>query len=181
MLTYFQQRKLTRYFNCIDQAGKGYFTKKDVMAIAELLADARNIDRQSEIFEQIQDGILAIWDNARIYGLSQSPNRVTLSDWLVHEAAILGKEELVEGYVRKISRDVFDLMDISGKGYITMDQYCELMESFGVEKGTTEWSFKKMTHQQSSQISRHEFVTRVEEFHLSEDRKAPGNYLFGAF
>ena len=181
MLTHFQKRKLTRYFNCIDQQGKGYVTKEDVIAIAERLAAARGIDRQSEIYEMIEEGILAIWDNARIYGMSQSPNRITLSDWLTHEDAILNMEELVEGYMRRISRDVFDLMDVEGKGYITIDQYCELMEAFGVEAGTTAWSFKMLDERSSGRISRHEFVLRVEEFHLSEDRDAPGNYLFGAY
>lgn len=181
MLTYFQKRKLTRYFNCIDQDGKGYFVKMDVAAIAERLADARGIDRGSEIYEQILKGILAIWDNARIYGLSQDPDRVTLSDWLAHEDAILGKEELREGYMRKISRDVFDLMDVEAKGFITKEQYAELMEAFGVEKGTTFWSFEMLDRENKGYISRHEFITIVEQFHLSEDRQAPGNYLFGVY
>ncbi len=181
MLSPFQKRKLTRYFNCIDHNAKGYFTIEDVDAIAIRLAQGKQIPLDSDVFELIREGIRAIWSNARLYGFSQDPDKVTLSDWLVHEANILSKEEMVEGYMKKISRDVFDLVDTQGKGVIDEKQYCLLMESFAVEPGITNWCFRQMDTMNKGFLVREEFVRIVEDFHLSEDRSAPGNYLFGIY
>lgn len=181
MLSVFQKRKLTRYFNIIDQDAKGYFTLRDVDRIAQKMAVRRNVEEGSEFYTILRDGMRMIWHNARLYGYSQNPNRVTLADWLIHEENILSREEMREGYVRKITRDVFDLMDTDAKGYIVETEYTILMESFGVETGTTAWAFNMLDAQGKGQISRGEFVKLVEDFHLSEDRSAPGNYLFGAW
>lgn len=181
MLSYFQKRKLTRYYNCIDFDAKGYFTLDDVDRIAIQLADKRNFPLSSEMFKLIRSGIRMIWSNARLYGYSQDPYKVILTDWLVHEDHILAREEMREGYMKKISRDVFDLIDMEGKSAISEHSYSELMQSFNVDPGVTEWCFKKMDVDKKGVIYREEFVTLVEQFHLSEDLNAPGNYLFGAF
>lgn len=181
MLTYFQKRKLTRYFNCIDFDAKGYFILNDVDRIAKQLAQKRGVAEDSPFFTQLQHGIRMIWSNARLYGYSQDPTKVTLSDWLAHEDTILARVEMRESYMKKISRDVFDLIDRYGNGYISVNNYSDLMQSFNVDEGVTEWCFQKMDTQQKGCIYRDEFVRLVEQFHLSEDRNAPGNYLFGAF
>lgn len=172
---------MTRYFNCIDQDGKGFFTLKDVDAIAIRMAEKRNIPLDTDIFFQIREGIRALWHNSRLYGFSQDPHKVSLSDWLIHEGVVLSTEEMREAYMKKVTREVFDVVDTEGNGTMDADQFSDLMESFGVESGTTRWAFSKIDREQKGFVTRDEFVRVVEEFHISEDRNAPGNYLFGVF
>ena len=181
MLTPFQKRKLTRYFNCLDTDANGYFEKDDVNRIVERLASARGIAEGTEAYEVIQNGIDMIWDNARVYGYSQNPNKVTLGDWLQHEDVVLSTEEWREEYMKTVSRGVFDLIDADDSGEISIDEYTQLMTAFGVEKGIPEWAFKKLDLDGSGVIEKEEFVTIVEQFHMSEDLDAPGNYLFGPY
>lgn len=181
MLTSFQRRKLTRYFNCLDQDGKGFFTRDDIVAVARRLADEHGIDKTSASFEEIKKGILTIWDNARVYGYGQNPNQVSLSDWLIHESIILSTKEMREAYMEKITREVFDIADIEQKGYINKAEFASLMRAFGVEDEIPEWSFDQITESDTKVIKRNEFVKIVEDFHISEDRHAPGNYLFGPY
>ena len=181
MLTHFQRRKLTRYFNCIDQDGKGFFVHDDVLDIARRMAQARNVSEGSDDFQLIADGVMIIWDNARIYSYNQDPNRVTQADWLIHESIVLATKEIRESYMEKVTRDVFDLADLGGKGYMTEQDYADLMTAFGVEPELSHWAFFQVKSKNKDTISRNEFIRIVEDFHISEDRSAPGNYLFGPY
>lgn len=181
MLTPFQKRKLTRYFNCLDADGNGYFEKADVDIIVDRLATARGYKPNTIEYDQIQAGIDTIWDNARQYGYSQNPNQVTLADWLHHEELVLSTEEWRENYMKAVTRGVFDLVDADGNGEISLDEYTQLMSAFGVEKGIPEWAFRFLDLNGDGHISKEEFVIIVEQFHISEDRNAPGNYLFGPY
>lgn len=181
MLTHFQIRKLTRYFNCLDADGNGYFEKADLDIVVGRLAKIRNIPVGSDEYNGIASGIEQIWENARKYGISKDKNRVSLADWLAHEDHVLATEEWRDEYMKKITRDVFDLVDADGSGEISLTEYTQLMNAFGVAEGIPEWSFQYLDLNGDGHISKDEFVTIVEQFHISQDRKAPGNYLFGPY
>jgi Ca2+-binding EF-hand superfamily protein len=181
MLTPFQQRKLTRYFNCLDVDGNGFFEKEDVDIIVDRLTSKRGLEKGSDEFKYINNSISLIWENARKFGISKDPDRVTLADWLAHEDLILDNEETREGYMKKITKDVFDLIDADGNGEIDIDEFNDIMTSFGVAEGIPQWSFQHLDLDGNGTISKDEFVTIVEDFHLSEDLDAPGNYLFGPY
>lgn len=181
MLTPFQKRKLTRYFNCLDADANGYFEKSDTDRIVERLTSIRGIEKGTEAYAQVQAGLDMIWNNARVYGYSQNPNRVTLGDWLHHEDIVLSTEEWRESYMKTVTRGVFDLIDKDGSGEISLTEYTELMYAFGVEDGIAEWAFRHLDLNGNGTIEREEFVTIVEQFHMSEDLNAPGNYLFGPY
>lgn len=181
MLTAFQRRKLTRYFNVLDADGNGYFEIEDLELIARRLAESHDIPLGSEEHRGILESLGLIWDYARQYGISKDPNKVSLADWLAHEDYVLSSEELKESYMREITRNVFDLVDTDADGLIDVNDFSRIMLSFGVEPGIPEWTFKNMDTNSSGTINRDAFVKRVEEFHLSNDRDTPGNYLFGPY
>lgn len=181
MLTHFQIRKLTRYFNCMDADGNGYIEKTDVDMIVKRLAMARDISSGTEAYKTIQENIGMIWDNARVYGYSKDPNKVSLADWLHHQDIVLSTEEWREKYMKKVGRSVFDLIDSDGDGEIDLNGYSQLLSAFGVEEGIPEWSFKYLDTDGNGTITRDEFLTIVEQFHISQDREDPGNYLFGPY
>jgi len=181
MLTPFQQRKLTRYFNCLDVDANGFFEQDDVDEIVRRLTEKRGLEQASEEYTYIEDSIGLIWENARKFGITKDEDKVTLADWLEHEDFVLSSEEMREGYMKKITKDVFDLFDADGSGDISLEEYTNIMTSFGVAEGIPEWSFQYLDLDGNGSISKDEFVTIVEQFHLSEDREAPGNYLFGPY
>jgi juvenile hormone diol kinase len=181
MLTHFQKRKLTRYFNCLDVDGNGFFEKEDLDIIVTRLAKTRNVAEGTEEYEGLSAGISMIWDYARKYGESKNEDKVSLADWLAHEDYILASEDFLENYMRAITRGVFDLVDADGSGEISVEEYTEIMSAFGVAEGIPEWSFKHLDLNGDGKISKDEFVTIVEQFHLSQDRDAPGNFLFGPY
>lgn len=181
MLSPLRIRKLTRYFNCIDADGNGYFERADIDLIGARLAKIRGFAVGSDEYNAIVGGLDQIWQYAREFGVSKNENSVSLLDWLAHEAHILSDEELKESYMRKITRDVFDLVDFDGNGTISLEEYTQLMTAFGVEEGLPEWSFRKIDLDGSGEIEKDEFVQIVEEFHMSENPRARGNYLFGPY
>jgi Ca2+-binding EF-hand superfamily protein len=181
MLTSFQRRKLTRYFNVLDRDGNGYFELEDLELIARRLAKSHNIPLGSEEHRGLLESMGLIWDHGRQYGISKDPNRISLADWLAHEDYVLSTKEWREKYMEKITLDVFDLVDTNSNGLINVDDFSRIMRSFGVEEGIPEWSFAKMDVDNNGTISRQEFLSLVEAFHLSNDRSHPGNFLFGPY
>lgn len=181
MLTPFQQRKLTRYFNCLDLDANGYFEQDDVQNIISRLTEKRGVSAGSAEYEAIEKAISMIWDNAREFGITKDAEKVTLADWLHHEDIVLSTEEWRESYMKEVTRQVFDLIDADKSGEISLQEYIDIMTSFGVAEGIPEWAFARLDMNGDGVLSREEFVTLVEQFHLSEDLDAPGNYLFGPF
>ena len=116
MLTHFQKRKLTRYFNCLDVDGNGFFEREDLDIIVTRLAKTRNVAEGTEEYEGLSAGISMIWDYARKYGESKNEDKVSLADWLAHEDYILASEDFLENYMRAITRGVSDLVDADGSG-----------------------------------------------------------------
>lgn len=181
MLTPIQKRKLTRYFNILDQNMNGILEESDFREIVENLTTLRGYKKGSEAYQYVENSIMMIWENARAIGQAKNPDFLTLEEWLHHEDVILSDEEIKEGYMRKITRDVFDLVDANGDGVIQFQEYADILKAFRVEDGIAEFSFEKMCPIQDAGISRDEFVSIVEEFHLSQDPASGGNYLFGPF
>lgn len=180
MLTPLQKRKLTRYFNILDLGAKGYIEEEDIFTINLRLAKKKGIDEDSEYWSGVQENIDLIWTYPHKYGISGDPDKVFLIDWLVHEDIVLADERYLEHYVRKITRDVFTLFKQEDER-LYHDDYCELITCFGVEKGVDSWSFRRLDRDSKGFLTEDEFVQCVDEYHLSDDRHAPGNYLFGPF
>ena len=176
-----QHRKLTRYFNILDQGAKGYIEEEDIYTINLRMARKKGIKESSPEWIAIRENVDLIWKYAREYGVSGDPDKVFLVDWLAHEEYILTRESFLETYVRKITRDVFTLFMHPGDHCLYLEQYHHLISSFGVEEGLIEWAFKHLVQNTNGHLTEQEFVDRVMEFHLSQDRHAPGNYLFGPF
>jgi len=181
MLTHFQKRKLTRYFNILDVNLSGFLERSDFEEIGENLASLRNFEKGSDEYEGVMSAILTIWNNSRSFGEAKNPDEVSLEEWLKHEEKALETEEMIEQYMKKITRGVFDLVDENGDGTIQFREYAQILKAFRVEDGIAEFSFPKLDLNGDGVISKDEFVTVVEQFHLSQDRNAPGNYLFGPY
>lgn len=180
-LSQLQIRKLTRYFNILDQRAKGYIEEEDIYTINLRMARKKGIEESSPEWLAIQENVDLIWKYSREFGVSGDPDKVFLVDWLAHEEYVLSRDHFLENYVRKISHDVFTLFMKPDNEYLYLDQYSELISSFGVEDGLLKWTFDKLDRHSKGYLTQSEFVHCVMEFHLSQDRDAPGNYLFGPF
>ena len=181
MLSHFQKRKLTRYFNTLDRDAKGFIEEEDIYMINLRMAQKNGIEENSEGWDKIRDNVDMIWKYARRYGVSGDPDKVFLIDWLAHEESILADDWFLENYVKKITRDVFLLFMQPEDERLYLSDYRQLIGCFGVEEGVQPWAFDQLDRDGKGYLTCDEFVKCVEEFHLSRERYAPGNFLFGPF
>ena len=181
MLTPLQKRKLTRYFNILDLGAKGFIEEEDIFTINLRLANKKGIHEGTPEWKGVRDNIDMIWKYSHQYGLTGDPDKVFLIDWLAHENFILADEWYRENYLRKISRDVFHLFMNPDNQKLYKEDYCELISCFGVEDGVRKWAFDKMDVENNGYFTEHEFITLVEDFHLSNSKNTHENYLFGSF
>jgi len=181
MLSQIQKRKLTRYFNVLDVDMNGVLEKSDFVEIIENLAALRNFDEGSDEYKYIESSIMMIWENAQSYGCAVDPDKITLEEWLDHLAQVLSSERVTESYVKKLSKDIFDLVDTSSDALIQYSEYAQILKAFRVEDGIAKFAFPKLDINQRGHLTREDFVNIVTQFHLSQDRESPENYLFGPY
>jgi hypothetical protein len=77
---------------------------------------------------------------------------------------------------------MFFLLDATGDKYIDADEYCEVMQIYGLKKEESKKAFNifsKMPGVKSMGVDYGSFVKLWNQFFTSHDKKAPGNCLFG--
>ena len=72
-------------------------------------------------------------------------------------------------------------LDADSNGTISLDEYKQFCAVVGLEETVAEAAFSRLDEDGDGELSREEYLERSKEFHTSDDVKAPGNWLYGAY
>ena len=178
MLTQLQTEKLTHIFNIIDFDRNGTIEKDDFEAIGENLALIRGFSYESVDFDEVMALAVSIWKNLEKH---IDGSEGTLSDWLTFMDNLFAKGDGLEymNYVTKFVDTLFSLFDVNNDGVISQSEYIDLFIGLRIEVRFAPKAFKQIDIDDDSIISKDELIKSVNEFMMSDDPEAPGNWLFG--
>lgn len=181
MLTELQKEKMTHYFNILDFDNNGVIEKDDFQAIGENLNILWGYKEGSEKYSKTMNKFGRSWDSFRERVDYDELSTATLSEWLefADEHLIHGDEQFFDEYIRDITRDIFNNFDNNGDGFISLDEYIDLFMAYRIEIRYSAKSYTRLDLNSDDLLSRDEMITAVDEFFRSEDKDAPGNWLFG--
>jgi Ca2+-binding EF-hand superfamily protein len=182
MLTKLQRRKLTRFFNVWDANGDGVLTTDDPAQVAQNLAELRGLKPGSPEYEGFLGGFMLYQnDFLQAVGMDEQ-GRVTLEKWLAYHEGMLEDESRFESTALMVAEVMFNLMDQSGDGRLTLEEYRDWMGAFRIGKeDMTEDVFQKLDLNEDGTLTKEEVLHLTREFFYSDDLEARGNWMLGPF
>ncbi len=178
-LTTFQKRKLATMFAALDINHDGVIELLDYTRRVGAIAHLKGWMPDSDLYARNFAFALAEWGNLAESADSNQDGRVTLEEFLRYGEAFLDDRDAVRAYARGDVQLIFDAMDADGDGRITMDEYRAYLQACGADDTIAQAFFAHADLDEDGRVTRAELSHAVEEFLLSQNPDAAGNYLFG--
>ena len=113
--------------------------------------------------------------------IKNNDGKVELEEWLEHGDRRIHDESMYQTVNVELVNQVFQLLDLDGNGFITVDEYKTVLSTWRVPEELAAEIFPKLDLNGDGHISKEEFMELVRQFHISDDPDAPGNLLFGSY
>lgn len=178
-LTPFQKRKLSRMFDVLDVDGDGSVGRIDFTRRVEALARLRGWAPDGPEFARSLRFAHEEWDNLREGADADYDTRITRDEFLRHAEIFLDDRDAIRAWARGDVQLLFDAMDIDADGKLTLDEYRTWLQACGVDASAADAFFAHADLDEDGRISRAEMAHAFEEFLISENPGAGGNFLFG--
>lgn len=179
MLTDFQKKKLTHFFNFWDADNNGYLEKNDYEQIANRIAEERGWVKGSTDYAATYNAVMATWNEAKQFADKNKDNRITLSEWLAYYDYVITNPATYRMNVVGLMTAILNAIDADNDGLITPIDFQMLFRMYSADENTALVAFNKIDNDRSGAISVDELFGAVDTFFLSDDPLEAGNYLFG--
>ncbi len=178
-LTPFRKRKLDKLFSVLDLNRDGLVEQADFVRRVEALARLRGWAKNSPAYLQNLRFALEEWQNLRESADVERDAQVSREEFLRYGETFLDDRQAVRAFARGDAQLLFDAMDTDEDGAVTVDEYRTYLEVCGLDSAAADIFFARADLNEDGRITRAEMAHAVEEFLVSENPAAGGNYLFG--
>ncbi|MFI6025420.1 EF-hand domain-containing protein [Amycolatopsis magusensis] len=173
------ERKFSILFDWFDHTDDGWLTRPDFEQMAELFtAVARPDDHENRA--AMREAFTGWWDVLRDAGATDVQDRVGRQKFVEVMRTGVTEPEHFEHLILGIVDALMRALDTDGSGELSADEYVRMYDALGVKPETSAAAFQRLDRNGSGSISHAEFRTAIEEFYLSADPEAPGNWLLGS-
>ncbi len=178
-LSSFQKKKLEQMFSIFDLNGDGRINWADYVRRMAALAEHCGWDANSPQYLRnhrfAEEEWAALCESADV----DRDGDVTRDEFLRYGDRFLDNRSAVRAYARGDVQLLFDAMDTDADGSITVDDYRTFLEVSGADASAADAFFAHADIDRNGRITRSEMAHAFEEFLVSEDPGAGGNWLFG--
>ena len=178
-LTTFQRRKLATMFAALDLDHDGAIELTDYTRRVGAIAHVKGWLPDSPLYARNFAFALAEWGNLAESADTNQDGRVTLEEFLRYGENFLDDRDAVRAYARGDVQLIFDAMDVDGDGRLTVAEYRAYLRACGADDAIADAFFAHADLDEDGRVTRDELSHAVQEFLLSENPDAAGNYLFG--
>ena len=178
-MTPFQRRKLGRLFDAMDVNGDGHVGRPDFVHRVNALARMRGWHTTSPAYERNLRNALSEWQSVRESADVDENGRVSRDEFLHYADAFLSDREAIRAYARGDVQLMFEAMDADGDDRITVDEYRTYLKVCGLDASGADAFFAHADLDEDGRVTRDEMTHAVEEYLVSDDPAAGGNFLFG--
>ncbi|XP_013148139.1 PREDICTED: calexcitin-2-like [Papilio polytes] len=177
MVSDFRRKKLMFMFKFLDKDGSGTIEKKDFLLAAEHAAKQRGWAEGSDLYKECFDTVEMVWDALEKVGDANSDGQVSADEWVTMWDTI-SKSAADRDWLNKYCKFVFKMQDLNGDGFIDSDDFVAASTKSGNTKENALEAFQKLS-QGKSQITLTDFQKLWDEYFITEDPNAPGNFISG--
>ena len=180
MLSEIQQKKINHLFQILDTNKNGSLQLDDFTHVSEKIIKCLKIEIGSRKGKLIETKANRLFIQLLI-DTHQSELSISLRDWMkFFEKEILSeKQGSLDGYIHRTTFHIFSLFDLNADNKISMEEYANMWSIYGIPKGECTEIFNLLDENGDSVISSQEIINGLNDFFISSDPNAPGNFIFG--
>ena len=182
MISSFQQKKLVYFFQLLDLNRNNLLEINDFSDMVEQVRARLDFEEGSKEHKNIADKATRFFHQLVSDVSPKNQQAISEKEWVKYFEKKLGgkkKEAALEKYQELIFRYMFDFFDHNRDGFITKNEYRIFFEIFGADPDYCDKSFSQLDKNGDNKISRYEILAAIEDFLISEDPVAAGNWIFG--
>lgn len=178
-LTPFQRRKIERLFETMDLNRDGMLERSDFRQRVDKLARLRGWDPDGPEYARNLEFAIESWQGVREFADVDDDARISRDEFLRYASIFLDDREAVRAYARGDAQLLFDAMDVDADGHITLEEYRTWLGICGLDATAADAFFAHADLDEDGRMTRAEMSHAIEEYLISDDPSAGGNYLFG--
>jgi Ca2+-binding EF-hand superfamily protein len=180
MLSELQRQKLTHYFHVLDQDRNAVLDRNDFVEIGEALCILWRFKPGTAEYDRVMARCTRGWDlfeeSFKTHG-----GIANLEQFLKFAEKMISPEgrHIYDQYVTLVVSEMFDSFDLNQDGVISINEYVDMFMAYHIAIKYSAKAFLKIDRDGNDEITKEELLEAVDEFFMSNDEKAPGNWLFG--
>lgn len=184
-LSLFRKKKLLCEFNTFYDLNKdGVITEEDFSQAREHVCRLNGWNSGSVKYRKAKELFDEIWRTLREDADFNSDNKVTSEEWLKvwEKRAEADKKDSGEDAPTWLATYMwfrFNMYDRTGDGIVDEEEFCFVLEDFGIPAKQSRQCFLMMTKNGEKQLDYEYFCQLAEEYFNSEDESALGNFITG--
>ncbi|MBI3943901.1 MAG: EF-hand domain-containing protein [Chloroflexi bacterium] len=181
MLSDLRRRKLTTLFNLYDANRRGFVEEEDYKRIAQSIAKFLGAQPGTPEYDKLDAQYMAVWQNLRQMADKDNDNRVTLAEYLASWEELTSQRDVFAGLVMSLSENIIEMEDTDKDGRVSIQEYVTYSVHHNINGQDAENSFRRLDRDGNGYLSKEELLQNIEEFFLSEEPNAAGNWLVGPY
>lgn len=178
-LTPFRTRKLERMFSVLDVDSDGRVDHADFIRRVDTIARMCGWEEGSAEYERNLRRASDEWRSLAETVELDEDGGVTVAEFLRYGETFLSDRDAVRAYARGDVQLLFDAMDTDADGKVSLPEYRRYLQACGVDASAADVFFAHADLNEDGRITRSEMSHAMEEFLVSENPEAGGNFLFG--
>jgi len=183
-LTEFQRKKVLNLFeNLYDTNKDGVIERVDFDEALEKIVKLHHWSHNEKAFTDAQATLNRIWDGLRARADVNNDGKIQKDEWCKMWGECIGDVAAGKGFPAW-QQDYMEFMfyanDTSGDGFIDQGEYTAVYNLFGFSNDDVKVCFAKISEGcANNMLSKADFEALWQEYFLSDDENAKGNFLFG--
>ncbi len=175
-MTDVQKQKITHFFNVLDNNGNGILEKDDFELVGETMSDIIGLDDNSVVRLELKLRAHRLFVQI-VKDIEKEQAELTLDEWIqFFDDVVLTQPN---DYINQSATYLFSLFDQDMDGHIDEREYLDMFKAYGLYMSVAKKAFDLLDINGDGRISGGELVKAFEDFFMSPDEKAPGNWIFG--
>ena len=181
MLSALQTKKLTNLFNLYDVDGNGQLEESDYVRVAQNAARAIGYQPGTAEYNTLYAAYMGIWQGVRQLADRDNTGQLTLTKFLNGYANLISQKEIFAAVIMDMARTTVEFQDRNKDGKVEEDEHTAYAMAHNISHEAALESFRRLDRDGDGYLTTAELAQNIEEFFVSDDPEAPGNWLLGSF
>ncbi|WP_421873442.1 EF-hand domain-containing protein [Marinoscillum sp.] len=174
-----RRKKLSYLFDILDSNKNQLLQPDDFVEVAEKMCDTLNYSESDKDRLQLRLKALRIYVQL-LTDMGKSDVSINREEWCQFFTTDSDSEtSTARRYIFRTAAYIFHLFDQNSDHVISREEYLDMFRIYQIDLSYSEIGFEKLDSNKDGKISLKEMVSGFQDFLLSADPEAAGNWIFG--